>query len=565
MRDHPDSNESHWAGGIKASANDLIRDEEWPYLPHEQALVPGAPGFPDHPTYRRIIYGCTSVLLGLTGGFSNAVIAANLPYLRGSLGLDLSEIAWLPTVYAITNACGGGILFKFRQQFGVRVFALIFITLHLILIVGHLFVQGMTSAILVRAADGFAATAITTLALFYMMQAFPREMRLRAVVLGIAVPQLAIPLARLVPIDLMAFNEWRGLYLLEFGLSALSLAAVLIIRLPPGNRRKAFEPLDFVTMPFYIGGVACLGSALGLGPYLWWTDWNWIGECLAASSILFSIVYVIERGRAQPLIDVEWLGGMDLLRFGIVMVITRIVLSEQATGAIGMLRLFGLVNENFRDLSLVLFIAAAAGPVAAAILIKPERTTHIVMLSIGLVAVASYFDSFSSDLTRASQFYLTQAVIAFSATLFIGPALIFGIRKVLAEGGQKLASFVILFAVTQSVGSLVGGAVVQSYQFVAERYHSSSLVSFVVDFNPAVENRLARLASLYSPVISDPALQRAEATTYLAQQTSLEANILAYNDVFRFIAILAAATTAFLAAIIVQRKIQEIRGRAIAP
>jgi hypothetical protein len=192
----------------------------------------------------------------------------------------------------------------------------------------------------------------------------------------------------------------------------------------------------------------------------------------------------------------------------------------------------------------------------AAFLIRADRTTHIIMLSIGLVAVASYIDSFSSELTRARQFYLTQAVIAFSATLFIGPALIFGIGKVVTQGGQKLSSFVILFAVTQSIGSLVGSAIVQSYQFTAERYYSSQLVAFDTDMNPVVEGRIAAAAARYGTVVQDPAIRRAEAISELGQMTSLKANVLAYNDVFRFIAVLAGLTTAFLAALLVRDAIR---------
>jgi hypothetical protein len=229
------------------------------------------------------------------------------------------------------------------------------------------------------------------------------------------------------------------------------------------------------------------------------------------------------------------------------------VLSEQATGSIGFLRLFGLVNEDFYDLSVLLLVAAVAGAITAALLITPDRITHLVMWALGLVAIASYFDSFSSDLTRARQFYATQTVIAFATTLFIGPALIFGIKRVVAQGAQKLSSFVILFAITQSLGSLGGNATVLSFQLMAERSYSARLVSQVTGINPLVGARISATASAYSPIIADPALQTAEAAATLAQETTLQSNILAYNDVFRLIALLAAGTSAFLACQIVGR------------
>ena len=77
----------------------FFSEEQWAYAPHEAPVMPGSPGSPAHPTERRIAYVLVAVLLGLTGGFGNALVAANTTTLAGSLGLDPAEIAWLPTVY----------------------------------------------------------------------------------------------------------------------------------------------------------------------------------------------------------------------------------------------------------------------------------------------------------------------------------------------------------------------------------------------------------------------------------------------------------------------------------
>ncbi len=493
-----------------------------------------------------------SLLLGITGGFGNALISVNLPYLEGALGLDTYEIVWLPTVYAIMNCLGGGLLFKYRQEYGVRSFAITFLALQLVLITAHLFVRDLGSAILVRAASGLSATALTTLCIYYMNQAVPAKHRPRGIVLGISIPQLAIPIARLVPLDALTLDKWQGLYLLELGLSALSLACVLRFRLPPSIRQKAFERRDFVTMAFYGAAVACFGSAVGLGPYLWWWDRAWIGWCLAASLPLFVIAFILEFGRRKPLIDVSWLSGIDLVRFAVVIVLTRVVLSEQPSGAVAFLRLFGLQNDDYRGLSLIILVCSIAGPITAALLVKAERIPSMILVSLILVAIAAYMDSYSSDLTRAPEFYVTQGLIAFATTFFIGPALLFGLVRVLAQGGEKLSSFVILFAVTQSIGSLIGSALVQSVQFVAERHHSTNLVSYVTGMNPVVDNTLAGISAKYSSVVPDPSELAAISIQTLGQQTTLQANILAYNDTFRIISLLAALTACFLGWIIVR-------------
>ena len=250
---------------LAARVRAFLSEETWAYAPHERPAMPGSPGSPAHPRRRQVAYALTGILLGLTGGFGNALVAANTVTLAGSLGLDPAEIAWLPTVYVMTNVSINLLLIKFRQQFGLRPYAVIFLTLYLALTLAHLFVNDFTSAVLVRAASGMAGAALSTFALYYFMQAFPAPWRLRAIVVGIGVPQCATPLARLFSPELLAMSQWRTLYLFELGMAAMSLAAVLAFRLPPTERQKAFEPLDFVTFTLFAGATALFAAVLGLG------------------------------------------------------------------------------------------------------------------------------------------------------------------------------------------------------------------------------------------------------------------------------------------------------------
>jgi hypothetical protein len=57
--------------------------------------------------------------------------------------------------------------------------------------------------------------------------------------------------------------------------------------------------------------------------------------------------------------------------------------------------------------------------------------------------------------------------------------------------------------------------------------------------NPLDAGRLAGSAQQVSGVITDPALRTAEGVALLSQRVTREANVLAYNDVFIIIAILA--------------------------
>lgn len=546
---------------LGARLRGFFHDQPWEFAPHERAVLPGSPASPDHTTGLRYAYGAVGILVGLTGGLGNALISVNTTTLQGSLGLDPAQIAWLPTVYVMTNASINLLLIKFRQQYGLRAFTIIFLGLYAALAFAHLFVHDFWSAIAVRAASGMAAAALSTLGLYYIMQALPAKWRLKAVVLGIGVPQCAVPLARLFSPDLLAASQWRTLYMFECGLALLSLAAVSLLRLPPADRQKTFEPLDFVTFVLFGGSIALFAAVLGEGRIVWWTEARWIGWALIFAIPMFVTALMIEHRRTNPLLNTRWLGSADILRFAVVTLMARVVLSEQTFAAVGLLQTLGQNNDQFGTLFTIIFVASVGGVVASALTLNVEKLAHPIMLAIGLVAIAAWFDGYSTSLARPQQFYLTQAVIAFAGTFFLGPSLLFGMTRALQAGSGHIISFIALFGMLNSIGGLGGAALLGTYQTIQEKAHSAALVQDIDPTDPIVTARISAGGAAVSRVVGDPALRAAEGGALLSQSATREANVLAYNDTFRLISVLAALTTAYLAFLLGRRSWRARRAR----
>lgn len=316
------------------------------WLPHEKPALPGSPSTPHHLPHIRIAYLIIGIIVAITGGLGNALVSVNVNYLQGTLGASAVEIAWLPAAYMMTNISINLLLVKIRQQFGLRVFTEPFLILYALITFGHLFVNDLNSAIAVRAAHGIAGAALSTLGLLYIMQAFPAKIRMNGLVFALGVSQLSTPLARIFSSELLEFAEWRGLYLFEMGLALISLAGVLWLKLPPGDRVRAFEKLDFLTFAMLAPGLALLVAVLSLGRIVWWLEAPWIGVCLASSIFLVSVAIVIEHNRKNPLINTRWLKTGRVARIFVVIMIIRIVLTEQTTGAVGLLQTVGLSIDN---------------------------------------------------------------------------------------------------------------------------------------------------------------------------------------------------------------------------
>ncbi|HEX8478597.1 MAG TPA: MFS transporter [Telluria sp.] len=518
---------------------------EW--HPSEKPLMPGSPSTPDHSTAKRFAYLFVGLLVTLTGGLGNALVSVNLVSLQGTLGAYSTETNWLPAVYVMTNASMNLLLVKFRQQFGLRLFTEAFLVLYALVTFGHLFVNDLNSAIAVRAAHGMVGAALSTLGLYYTLQAFKKEWRLKGMALSIGASQLALPMAYIFSSDLLEFAEWRGLYLFELGLTLVSLGAVLLLKLPPGDRFKAFRGLDFVTFGLFAPGVALLCAALTFGRILWWRETPWIGVALAASIVLILAAIAVEHNRTYPLLNLRWLRTFNIAGLAVSLVLVRVVLSEQSVGAVGFLRAIGLGNDQLQTLFIIVLAGSVIGMVVSAVTVDVRHLQAPQILALLLMALGAWMDAHATSLTRPEEMYASQFLLSFGGGLFLGPLVISLIGQVIGNPGN-LITFSVLFGLTQNLGGLIGSSALGTFQVMREKYHSSILTDHLSSLDPMVAARIQSGAAAYGKVLADPSARTAQGVSALQAAVAREANVLAFNDVFMLICAIALLTAAWVAA-----------------
>ncbi|VWX47347.1 MFS transporter [Novosphingobium sp. 9U] len=515
---------------------------EYQFKPHERPTMPGSPHNPEHPVGRRAAYLLIGVLLGVTGGLGNALVGVNLNFAQGTLGLDTDQSAMLSAAYLMTNTTANLLLMKYRQQFGLQPFIRIMLPIYAATTVLHLLVHGFWSSLTVRAASGFAASALSTLALLYIIQGMPAAKRLSGIMIGISVPQLASPLARAISPGLLVSGDWHMLYWCELGLVLATLAAVMSLPLPPSLRVKVFELQDFVTFALLAPGLWLLIAMLTEGRIEWWTERPWMGWSLATGIVLIVVALALEHKRANPLINTRWLGTREMMRLIMTAVAIRVLLSEQAFGSVGLFTTLGMLNDQMVILNLVIVGASLAGLAVAIWRFDATDPSRALILAVLLIALGSFMDANTTNLTRPSSFYLSQALIGFASFLFLAHAMVIGISRTLLAGPQHFISFSVLFGLSQSLGGLVGSAFLGTFQILREKFHSHELVQSIVLTDPQVAARVRGTGASVTGVIGDPTLSNAEGVALLARTVAREANILAYNDVFLLIGVLATLT-----------------------
>ncbi len=517
-------------------------------LAEKPVAPPPPPAAPPMPPARAAAYMAASTLLAMTQGFGMNFVAANIPQLQGPLGATSTEAVWLMAAYMAPNASLSLALIKIRNQYGLRHFAELGIAVFLVVTVLHMFITDLHSAIVLRFFAGIAAAPLSSLGFLYMLEAFTPAKKLTiGISLALTNIGLAAPLTRLVSPPLIELGGVRALLLLEVALSMLSFAAIYLLPLTPMPRAKVIEKLDIVSYLFIAIGFGAGAVILVTGRTFWWMEAQWIGELLVVMIVALTIAAVLELNREKPLIDLRWLLSREVLHFAAVLVLFRLMLAEQTAVAGNFFQIMGLQNDQLMGLYGVVALATLAGGLVCAAVMKPGREPGLHMIALLFIGVGAWLDSRATNLTRPEQMYLSQAMIAVGGSLFLPPAIASGFTMALRKGPQYILSFIVVFLVTQSLGGLAGSAIFGSFITMREKFHSNILAEAMTLADPLVATRISQLAAAYGRTITDAAVLKAEGVALLGQQVTREANVLAHNDAFFVIALLAVASASALA------------------
>jgi hypothetical protein len=429
------------------------------------------------------------------------------------------------------------LLVKFRQQYGLQLFTELFLSLYALVTFTHLFAHNLPTAIAVRAAHGAAGAALNTLAAYYCVQAFPAQHRIKALVLGFGAAQLALPVARVMSATLLDIGEWRGLVSFELGLSLLALGCVVLLKLPKGDRSRVFEKADFLTFALFAPGVAMLCAALALGRFVWWFEAPWVGVCLAGAVLLIAAALMLERRRACPLLDLGWLTSGQIVKLSLSVLLIRVILAE-GTGVVGLFQALGLHTDQMHTMFCFVLAGSTAGLIISALTVTPTNINRALIISLGTMAAGALIDAGITSDTRPQEMYLSQFALAFGSTFFFGPTVLAGFGPVLKQP-RFLVSFSVMFTITQNIGGLLGNAVVGTFVIAREKYHSSYLAEHLTLLDPQVNARIQAAASAVSGAIADPAGRNGQGLAALGAAATRQANVLAYNDVFMALGVVA--------------------------
>ncbi|ENW08916.1 MFS transporter [Acinetobacter beijerinckii] len=497
----------------------------------ERPTLPGSPAAIAHAKPKRIAYFTIGLFICIAASLSNGFIIANLPIFQGEYGLTPSQAAWLPAAYVMANVSSNLILFKARQQYGLRLFSEIGLLVFIAVLILHIFVKTYEMALFVRFIAGLAAAPLSSLGMYYTMQAFGKADMAKGIYLAFGFQQLGLPLAWIISPFLLSANQWDVIYTFELGLAICCFAMVVALKLPRSMRLAVFEKQDFFTFALLAPGFACLCIVLTQGPIHWWFDSPWLAYTLIIGFCLIVLGLTYEHYRTNPLIMTRWLAAGDLLSFVVSAFALRLLMSEQSYAAVNFLKTVGMGPDQFVPLYVVIFCGTISGCVFSALTFHRERLILNLFLAEILILIACALDYHLSSDVRPANFYRSQFLVSFAGGVFIGPLLLMGFMRTLQRGPQYVVTFIVLFSATQNFGGLVGSSFFNTYQQRQTYDYKVEINSHLNPTDPLVAQRLQayqRSAMLSS---NDPVLQNNQALQNLNKVVMREAQVRAYNDV----------------------------------
>lgn len=497
----------------------------------ERPVLPGSPPSIAHSSGKRYLYFFIGTFIALSAGLSNGFITANLPQLQGEYGLTPIEGAWLPAAYVMANVSSNLILFKARQQYGLRLFSEIGLLAFIAVMMMHIFVHSYHSALVARFISGLVAAPLSSLGMYYIMQGFTKAHRIKGLYVGIGFGQLGVPLAWVISPLLVSVNNWTVLYSFELGLAICCFAMVVSLKLPRSLRIAVFEKGDFLTFALLAPGFACLCAVLVQGPLQWWFDSPWIAYVLICGFSLLVLGFFYEHQRRNPLIMTRWIGTWPTLRFIIAAFMLRLLMSEQTYAEVNFLKTMGMGPDQFISLYTVIFVGMLAGVIFSALTFARERIVLQLVFAEFLILIACSLDFHLTSDVRPANFYHSQFLVAFAGGLFIGPLLLVGFGRALQQGAGHIVTYLVLFSATQNFGGLVGSSFFSTYQKERTQVYQLTINNALETTDPNVSQRLSLYQSKYAAYISDSGKDQVQAKSSLSQISTREAQVRAYNDV----------------------------------
>jgi DHA2 family multidrug resistance protein len=484
---------------------------------------------------RRWAITLTVMLVSVLQILDTSVTNVALPHIQGALSAGLDEVSWVLTSYLAANAIVLPATGWLTARLGRRRFFL----LCTVVFTASSFLSGLAPSvewlIAGRVLQGLGGGPVIPIAQAVLWEIFPPRQRGMAMAvwgLGIVLAPTFGPTVG----GWIADNwSWRWIFYINLPIGVLGflLGSAFLFDSPEARRAGR---ADLLGLGLMVLGFGALQIALDRGERLDWFDSSFIVG-LGALAVAALVAFVIrELTAGEPLIDLAILADRNFT-------VGSVVMAMAGFGFYASMLLLALYTQKLMGYDAWtsgLVLAPSGIGQAAMLLLVGHLVTRMdqrLILSFGVLmnGLATYL---MSQATLGADFWS----LAWPRLIQgIGMGCIFVPLQMLAFASipiRQLPDATALFSVVRNIGGSVGVAISTTLLTRRAQVHQSALVSNVTAWDAETAERLRLWTDHFWARGADVATAGRQAMLMVYRETQAQAQVLAFTDDFRLLALM---------------------------
>jgi DHA2 family multidrug resistance protein len=462
------------------------------------------------------------------------VVNVSLPHIAGSLSATVDEATWTLTSYLVANAIILPLTGWLSNFFGRKRMLMLSVTGFTIASFACGLAPTLPFLIVCRVIQGACGGSLQPISQAVLLESFPPQDRGKAMGfwgLGVVVAPLLGPVLGGWLTD---SYSWRWVFYINVPIGLASIIMTRMFVFDPHYIKRASSKIDYWGIGMLAVGIGLLQVVLDKGQEKDWFATTWITVVAVASVVaLFAFTFrelIIDHPVVQLRVfkDRTYSTGVFLMSMlGVGLYGTTVLIPLILQTLLGYPALRAGIAMAPRGLGS--FIAM---PVVGLIITKFDPRK---LLTLGLFICAYTLFEFSQLNLQAGywDFFWPQIEMGLSLGLVFVPLTTITMSSIPKESMGNATS---LFNLVRNLGGSVGISVVNTMQLRLQQTNTNVLGAHVNPLSAAARNMMHAMQQMFLSRGGDMATSARQARDMMFQMVERQANMIAYNTIFRVLA-----------------------------